>query len=103
MININDVAVIKITGEEVWVLGPLDNGELEVRRPTQSNEGVRWLVESFRPEELESVDDNSIRRRNRQAKERNEQLADQAELQQKILQLKPKVRFPDEEAYGQMQ
>lgn len=88
-IKINDVAVVKITGEEVWVLREFDNGELEVRRPTQTNDGVKHLVESFTPSELESLEDAASRRRSRRKQEQTETLAEQTELQQKIMQLKP--------------
>jgi len=99
-IKINDVAVHKITGEEVWVLQINHCGEIErangmlddavqVRRPTQTNDGVKHLVEWFHAAELESLEDSYARKRERTRRERNEQLADQAELQQKIMQLKP--------------
>src|SRR5678816_381521 len=99
-IKINDVAVHKITGEEVWVLRINYSGELErangmlddaveVRRPTQTSEGVKHLVEWFRASELESLEDSYARKRERTRRERNEQLADQAELQQRIMQVKP--------------
>jgi len=89
-IKINDVAVHKITGEEVWVLFISENGnDITVRRPTQTNDGVKHIVEIFTPHELESLEDSYARKRERTRRERNEQLADQAELQQKIMQLKP--------------
>lgn len=104
-IKINDVAVIKITGEEVWVLGfapnhrdPIADNHVEVRRPTQTNDGVKHLVEVFGVAELESLEDAASRRRSRRKQEQTETLAEQTELQQKIMQLKPSTyRYPSTE------
>lgn len=111
-IKINDVAVVKITGEEVWVLnfipifvpasaeliGTPPPTNVSVRRPTQTNDGVKHLVETFTLDELESLEDAASRRRSRRKQEQTETLAEQTELQQKIMQLKPSTyRYPSTE------
>jgi len=71
----NEVARLRITGEDVWVLDLAENGIAEVRRPVVGRDGVMHLVEYFSLAELETPDDYRTR-----------ELAERIAMQQKVMQ-----------------
>lgn len=51
-LKVNSIVYVKLTGEPIFVLGKLDNGEIEVRRFIQHRNGNEYVHDFFRPEEL---------------------------------------------------
>lgn len=58
---IGDIACIKITGEELMVLETLENEQLSVRRPVNTNDGIVHKVEVYNIFELETIDERRTR------------------------------------------
>jgi hypothetical protein len=58
----NDVAFIRTTGEAIFILSFLpEEGTVDVRRPIAGQEGIKHVVETFRVQELESLDEQRER------------------------------------------
>lgn len=60
IIKAGDIARLKVTGEDVFVLDIAD-GMAEVRRPNGGQNGVFHLLESFTLAELETPSENRSR------------------------------------------
>ena len=59
-IKIGDIARLKVSGEDVYVLG-LNDGFANVRRPTAGQNGVFHMEETFTIGELETLAENRSR------------------------------------------
>lgn len=71
-IKINEVARVKTSSEDVFVLG-IEGEEAIVRRPTGTQDGIKHLTERFRLSELETPEDARTR-----------EMAERFSLQQKF-------------------
>lgn len=56
-IKANEVAYLKTTGEPVFVLEIMPEGMVDVRRPSQGQNGIDHHVETFRNTELETLEE----------------------------------------------
>jgi hypothetical protein len=62
MLKENEVAFLKTTGEAIFILSFLpEEGTVAVRRPVAGQDGLRHVVENFRVQEIESLDDQQAR------------------------------------------
>lgn len=55
--NVGDVVLVRISGEPVYIFGTYDDGTLKVRRAVQTEDGIDYRVEGFRPGELQTEAD----------------------------------------------
>ena len=78
MIKQDEVAFIKTTGEAVYILD-LNAGEyVQVRRPIMGQNGVQHQIDTFRPNELETRDE-----------QRAQLLADREEMRKYVPKYNP--------------
>jgi hypothetical protein len=47
---------LKATGEIIFVLGTYDNGDIKVRRPVMTRDGIEHHLDAFNAEEIETVE-----------------------------------------------
>lgn len=52
----NGIMCLRATGEIVFVLGTYDNGEIKVRRPVMTRDGIRHQEDGFTAAEIETVE-----------------------------------------------
>jgi hypothetical protein len=60
LINPNTTAFIRTTNEEVFVL-EVANDTVKVRRPVQTTEGIKHIVDEFTQAELETLETRVLR------------------------------------------